>query len=267
MIKEVGLKVNNNLNSLIRKKNPFISVITVVYNSGLFLERTIQSIINQTYDNIEYIIIDGGSADNTLNIIKKYENYIAYWLSEPDNGLYDAMNKGINKATGDYLWFINSGDQIYSSDTLELIFKNNNEYSDVYYGKTIIIDNNNIEIGDRRHKAPDSLTWKSFSMGMLVSHQSIIVKKEIASGYDLKYKFSADFDWVIKVLKRAKSIHNSHLILSKIVDEGITKQNIIPGLKERFQIMKMNYGFLPVFFRHFIIFIKFFYYLIRHRRF
>ena len=97
--------------------NPKISVITVVYNSVSYIERTIQSVLSQTYPHIEYIIIDGGSGDGTTEIIKKYSGSLAYWVSEPDKGLYDAMNKGLAKATGEFVWFINSGDEISGSKT------------------------------------------------------------------------------------------------------------------------------------------------------
>jgi glycosyltransferase involved in cell wall biosynthesis len=96
------------LNLALEKENsikPLVSIITVVYNSERFLEKTIKSIINQTYSNVEYILIDGASTDGTVDIIKIYEKFISKWISEKDNGLYDAMNKAIEMATGDYLWF------------------------------------------------------------------------------------------------------------------------------------------------------------------
>src|SRR5688572_4810851 len=96
---------------------PLLSIITVVYNGEQLLEKTILSILNQTYTNIEYLIIDGRSKDRTVDIIKKYENKISYWVSEPDKGIYDAMNKGMNAAKGDYIWFINAGDVIHAQNT------------------------------------------------------------------------------------------------------------------------------------------------------
>ena len=103
---------------------PLITVVTVVFNGEATLEQTIQSVVNQTYDNVEYIIVDGGSKDRTLDIIKKYEDRIDYWQSEPDKGIYDAMNKGIELANGDWINFMNSGDSFYN----ECVIKN------IYYG-------------------------------------------------------------------------------------------------------------------------------------
>ena len=97
---------------------PLVSVVTVVFNGEKYLEETIQSVINQTYDNVEYTLIDGGSTDGTVDIIRKYEDKIAYWISEPDNGIFDAMNKGADKATGEYIYYLNAGDVFYSRNTL-----------------------------------------------------------------------------------------------------------------------------------------------------
>ena len=100
---------------------PKFSIITVTYNAGKVLEETIQSVISQTYQQVEYLIIDGGSKDNTLDIVKQYKEHIHRIISEPDKGLYDAMNKGIQKATGDYLCFLNAGDKWHENNTLQLI--------------------------------------------------------------------------------------------------------------------------------------------------
>ncbi len=246
--------------------SPKVSIITVVFNGEQTLEATIKSVINQTYNNIEYVIIDGDSKDNTINIIKKYDSKISKWISEPDNGIYDAMNKGINISTGDYIWFMNSGDELADKNTVEDIILSSPN-SDIYYGDTVMIDTNGNEIGNRRLSPPEKLTWKSFKKGMLVSHQSFIAKKSIIQLYNLRYKFSADFEWCLLALKNAKSISNTHLTLSKFLDGGITKQNIAAGLKERFKIMSEHYGFVPTCINHITISIKFFSFLIRNKRF
>ncbi len=260
-----GLRVKNTF--LRNEAKPVITIITVVYNSEKYLEKTIQSVHNQTYKNIEYIIIDGGSKDKTLEIIKQHEDFITYWQSEPDKGLYDAMNKGIKAATGDYLWFINSGDQLYSNDVLENIFASQNSLSDVYYGETMIIDEADNEIGLRRLSTPKKLTWRSFQKGMRVSHQSVIVKRAIAPFYNIEYRLSADFEWVLKSLRSAKTIANTELILSKFLDGGMTKKNIVPGLKERFKIMRENYGLLLTLYNHIGLGIKLLWFITIHKRF
>jgi len=236
---------------------PLVSIITVVFNDKAFLEGSINSILQQTYRNIEYIIIDGGSTDGTVDIIKKYSSKITYWISEPDKGIYDAMNKGIAASKGDYLWFINSGDQIYAEDTLEKTVQGCKTPADIYYGETEIVDESGNKLRMRRHKAPEILTWKSFRTGMMVSHQSIIVKKNLAPFYDLKYKVSADIDWCLKILKKSDIICNTNLILSKIINQGFSKKFQKTSLKERFWIMSKNYGFFTTLFYHFIIAVRF----------
>ena len=218
-----------------------ISIITVVYNSVQLIERTIKSIIHQSYSNLEYIIIDGGSYDGTVDVIKKYERNIQKWISEPDKGIYDAMNKGIHLANGDYILFINSGDELYNNEVLSKIFINNLN-ADVIYGDTSITDIHGNLIGKRRLRPPKRLSYKSFKKGMLVSHQSFIVKKTIAPNYNLDYKYSADYDWCIRILKNAKNVQNSNITISKFLQGGKTSETIYSGLFERFTIMLKHYG-------------------------
>lgn len=246
--------------------NPVISIITVVYNSEQLIEKTIKSILSQSYKHIEYIIIDGASKDRTMDIINHYRSSIAYVVSEKDKGLYDAMNKGIKAATGDFLWFINSGDELYASDTIEKIIQGN-ETADVIYGETMIVNEAGEELGVRRLKTPEKLTWKSFKAGMVVSHQAILVRRSLAPLYDLNYRFSADFNWVLAILQQSNHIVNSHLIIARFLDGGLTKSNIIPGLKERFRIMCKYYGTLPTLLRHIPIGLKFLFFVFKHRRF
>ena len=133
-MQEGGLRFSEN--STIASR-PLVSVITVVYNSEQLIERTLRSVANQTAQNIEHVIIDGASKDQTLARVKSFSKGVAYWLSEKDNGIYDAMNKGIEKANGEYLIFLNSGDEFFANDTIEKVFQNK-ENADVYYGDTII---------------------------------------------------------------------------------------------------------------------------------
>ena len=223
------------------------SIITVTYNASRWLERTIQSVISQSYPHIEYLIIDGNSTDGTLEIIKKYQPTIAHCVSEPDKGLYDAMNKGLKLASGDYVWFLNAGDTIYSDNTVQEIvnileFEN---IPDIIYGETQIVDEQNQPLAMRRLKAPEKLTWKSFRMGMLVCHQSFLVKRIIAESYDLQYRFTADYDWCIRCMKKASTIFNTHLILSRFLEAGLSATNRKESLKERYRIMCEYYGKIP----------------------
>jgi len=255
-------------NTDLKQTLPLISIITVVYNGSAFIEKTIKSILDQTYPNIEYIIIDGASTDGTIDIIKKYELKIGRWISEPDTGLYHAMNKGINLATGEYLWFINAGDQLFDQDITSKIFsKEVNKFSDIYYGDTLIIDNDGSEIGMRRQPIPEKLTWKDFKIGMAVSHQSFIPKKTIANHFNLKYKYSSDIDWIMRCLVRAKSITNTHLVLSRFLDGGQSKRTILPSLHERFQIMREYFGLVRTLWYHIPIAGRFIFFLLRNKRF
>lgn len=220
------------------------SVITVTYNAKAVLETTIQNILAQDSANIEHIIIDGGSTDGTLEVIRKYEPHLACWISEPDKGLYDAMNKGLQKATGNYVWFINAGDLIHSPDTVSKMAEGLNPESlpDVIYGETALIDKEGKQVGMRRLKAPERLNWKSFRWGMLVCHQAFLVKREIAPLYDLNYALVADYDWCIKCLKKARDVRNTHLILADFLEDGISSRRRKASLKERFRIMCRYYG-------------------------
>ncbi len=225
--------------------SPKFTIITITYNAARWLERTVVSILSQSYPNIEYLIIDGGSKDGTVDIIKQYAPGIAYWISEPDKGLYDAMNKGLKQATGDYVWFINAGDTLQSAATVQRIAMKIGKRSslpDVIYGETSIVDAEGKPLGMRRLKAPKQLSWKSFRMGMLVCHQSFIAKRTIAPEYDLQYRLSADYDWCIRCLKQAKSIYNTKMILSNYLEEGLSTQQRKASLKERYEVMCKYYG-------------------------
>lgn len=246
--------------------SPKISIITVVYNGEKVLQRTIDSILNQNFRDIEYIIIDGNSKDATKEIIEKNKNVISKWISEPDKGLYDAMNKGLRMASGDYVLFLNAGDQFYENTTLSKIF-NFDPDADVYYGETMIVDESGREIGLRRLKAPEVLKWSSLINGMLVCHQSFIMCRKLAPEYDLRFKIAADYAWMLECLKRSRTIVNSHLIISRFLEGGLNKSNILTALKERFGVMAKHYGYLKTIGMHVLIGGRFCWYVIRKRRF
>lgn len=249
------------------QKYPKISIITVTYNAEKYLEATIQSVLKQTYSNIEYLIIDGKSKDKTLEIIKKYENQITKWLSESDKGLYDAMNKGIDWATGDYLWFMNAGDEIFAANTLEKIFAKEQE-GDIYYGDAQFLTLDKKEIGLRSevtpHKLPEKLTWKSMQYGMVVCHQAVLVKKEIAQKYKSeKHPYSADIDWLIDCLKQAQKVVHTQQTLAIYLQGGFSRRHLKNSLLDRFKIFRKHFGFLPTFFNHFWIALRGFLFVLR----
>ncbi len=250
------------------KNPPLITFITVVYNGVSELEATIKSILAQTEKRFEYFIIDGGSTDGTIDLIKKYESQLTGWKSERDKGLYDAMNKGMTFGAGEYLWFMNAGDLVYSDDTLQKIFSSLKEKEEpgVIYGETEIIDETGKSLGQRRLKAPETLNWKSLQWGMVVCHQSFIVKRDLCEEYNLHYRFAADVDWMIRVLKKSKQVHNAGITLCKFKSGGLTYKNIRHGLKERFRIMVKNYGLIKTVFNHGVLGTKLFFYYLRNRR-
>lgn len=240
------------------RPTPTFSVITVTYNAEAVVEDTIQSVIAQTYHHVEYIIVDGASTDGTLAIVERYRDRIARVVSEPDHGLYDAMNKGMRLATGDYLCFLNAGDSFHEDDTLQQMVHTLGSAAhatsvplpDVMYGETELVDTEGHFLRMRRLSAPEVLTWRSFKQGMLVCHQAFFAKRILAEPYDLAYRFSADFDWCIRVMKKAHTLHNTHLTLIDYLDEGMTTRNRKASLLERFRIMAKHYGWISTVAHH-----------------
>lgn len=243
---------------------PKLSVITVVHNGVGDIERTMLSVLNQTYPDIEYIIVDGLSVDGTLAVIEKYQDRIKL-LSEKDEGIYDAMNKGLALATGDYVLFMNSGDEIYSPDTVAKVFSAAKD-ADIYYGETEMMDENGQSLGQRRHSAPANFTWRSFKYGMNVSHQAIYIKRTLTEPYDSQYYLSADIDWIIRAAKKAKKNVRVDGYVAKYLVGGISKQKHQQSLLERFDIMKQYYGLVPTVFNHFVIAFNLGWYWMRNRK-
>lgn len=229
-----------------------LSVITVTYNAEHTLERTLKSVREQSYPHIEHVIVDGESKDGTVRLIRQYENDKMAWKSEPDRGLYDAMNKGAAMATGDYLCFLNAGDTFFAPDTVEKMMRSfiDGQPPDLLYGETAIVDERGAFLHMRRLRAPEKLSWKSFKQGMVVCHQAFIVKRELFEPYDLSFRFSSDFDWCIRMMKKATSIHNTRLTLINYLHEGMTTTHRKASLKERYRIMAHYYGQASTFLHH-----------------
>ena len=238
-----------------------VSIITITYNAARTLQRTLDSVACQTYADIEHLIIDGASKDDTLTIAKRYQQRSHHEVviqSEPDHGLYDAMNKGLQKATGDYLVFLNAGDTLYAPDTIEVVAKAITHHPSpaLIYGDTAITDADGNFLHLRTHRPPETLTWKSFKHGMLVCHQAFYVRTDIAKRfpYDLQYRHSADVDWCIRVMKEAErqglALVNMHAILANFEEGGDTTQHHRDSLKERFKIMMHHYGLVQTVVMH-----------------
>ena len=178
------------------KDRPLISIITVVYNGAKTLEQTILSVVNQTYPNIEYIIIDGCSTDGTLDIIKKYENKISQWISEPDKGLYDAMNKGIKKANGELIGMINSDDW-YEHNAVELVVNayNENREKRIFHGDRFDV----ISDGNKKIRKFNPSRLKFLYYGMTYNHPSMFVHNDVYKKtlYNASLRALSDYEFVL----------------------------------------------------------------------
>ena len=219
---------------------PLISIVTVTFNAESYIEETIKSIIEQSYPNIEYIIIDGKSTDGTVGIIKKYEHKITYWISEPDNGIYDAMNKGFKLANGDFIIFMNSGDIFYSKHVLNQSIQHFTSLECIYYGNVYFKYENNKLIfygNEFNHKR---LIKEN------ICHQSIFYPKTIYKNnkYNLKYKLLADWEYNIRHFNKIKFQYIPVIIA--IYDTcGISSKNEDKVfIKEYSHIIQNNFGYL-----------------------
>ncbi len=246
---------------------PTVTVVTVTYNAERTLPRTLESVAEQAYPHVEHLIVDGCSKDRTMEQIHRYvdgntgKTHVIQVIREPDRGLYDAMNKALEHATGRYIVFLNAGDRLHEADTLQRLFAPLSqmpcgEWPAILYGETDCVDGEGRFLRHRRLQAPETLDWKDFRWGMLVCHQSFYVRTDLARRvpYDLKYRFSADYDWCIRLLKQTarsrQPVCNSHLILTDYLSEGLTTQNHQASLWERFRIMARHYGWLATLAQH-----------------
>ena len=198
-------------------KKPKISIITVAFNSAKTIKGTIESIISQDYNNIEYLIIDGGSTDGTMDIVKSYAEHVKYYVSEPDNGIYDAMNKGIKAATGDVIGILNSDDFYPNSFVLSNVAKLFQKYScDAVYGDLVYVKANDINKIKRYWQAGEYSTSK-IKNGWMLPHPTFFVKKKIYTRYglyDTDLKSAADYEMILKLLyKHNISVHYLPMIL------------------------------------------------------
>ena len=238
------------------------SIITITYNAEAFLPRTVESVLSQHYRDIEHIIIDGASTDSTISVAQDYmqRSYAAQnghevrIVSEPDNGLYDAMNKGLRQASGDYICFLNAGDFFPNANVLDTIVsrsltgKSRQQLPAVIYGDTDIVDNDGNFLRHRRLAPPRNLTWRSFRKGMLVCHQAFYARLDIARTvpYDTRYLYSADVDWCIRVMKEAERMGAGLAYVDSVVvnytQEGQTTKHHRDSLKERYRVMQCHYG-------------------------
>jgi glycosyltransferase involved in cell wall biosynthesis len=237
-----------------------VSIVTITFNAADTLQPTLDSVASQTYDDVEHLIIDGASTDSTVAIAQAYLSeattngrHEVRMLSEPDNGLYDAMNKGLRLATGDYILFLNAGDRLPAPDTLARVMEvatmaGDGDHPAVLYGDTDIIGPDGKFISHRHLSPPQHLTWRSFRHGMLVCHQAFYARTDLAreTPYDTHYRYSADVDWCIRIMRKAEDEGASLVRIPGVValylNEGETTRHHRESLRERFEVMRHHYG-------------------------
>ena len=238
------------------------SIITIVYNAEKLIHGTMQSVLNQTFTNYEYIVVDGNSKDATFKIVQDFQEkhpLSIKAISEPDRGLYDAMNKGLARATGDFVLFLNAGDHLFEPTTLEKIAASITPNTDILFGETMLVNDERQHIGTRSNltvqKLPNKLTWRSLHLGMVVCHQSFLASRKLTSPY-IEGNLAADIDWVMKCLKNAQNPTNTHTIISEYLMGGVSKKQHQQSLKDRYAVLKTHYGFLPNLINHGLIVIR-----------
>ena len=238
------------------------TIVTCTFNAEHELQRTLDSVFHQSYADVEHLILDGLSSDRSVEMAQTYKQrsdeartgHEVVVCSERDSGLYDAMNKGIARATGDYIVFLNAGDTFPSEATLEHIahsIGDGEALPGVIYGDTDIVNDEGRFLRHRRLQPSVKLTWRSFRNGMLVCHQAFYALTTLAKDnpYNLNYHFSADVDWCIRVMKEAERRHltlkNVDEVVVNYLDGGMTEKNHRASLRERFSVMRRHYG-LPL---------------------
>lgn len=212
---------------------PLITIITITFNSEQFLKQTIESVISQSYKNIEYIIIDGGSTDATLNIIRRYEEHLSKWISEPDEGIADAMNKGVNMSNGEYIYFLHSDDHLYSDHVIQnFVDFQTTDSTEIYAGSVMFSksDGENIILMPRGYSL-----WLNFKTGFL--HQGTFCKKTVfeeIGGFDEQFKIAMDYDFFLRAYRNKVPCKKYDSIITIMRDTGISSRVDWDSLKQRF---------------------------------
>jgi glycosyltransferase involved in cell wall biosynthesis len=237
---EGGLKVKGIARQYDSGK-PLVTIITVIYNDGEHIEDIIKNVTSQTYPNIEYIIIDGGSTDGTLDVIKKYADTVDYWVSEGDKGIYDAMNKGVRVATGEWVNFMNAGDAFYRSTTIAEVIEAIPPSADLVYGHTYYKE-------DEKLTLIKTYNVEHLWMSMICSHQSLFVRTSILKKrpFDLRYKISSDFDFIYYCYVNKHTFFDTNKKIAVHSVDGISEQNIITRMMERWRIVNSHTPSLKV---------------------
>lgn len=241
------------MNHVVKEKNkPWLSIITVCLNDSKNLSRTLQHLREQKFPLVQLIVIDGDSMDDTVSVIHTYQDIITDWVSEKDSGLYEAMNKGIDLALGEYLVFLNAGDIFHDSQVISKIHAVQGG-EDILYGNAVFVDQEGRFKSERHKKIPAHLHWGSFRHGMVVCHQALIIRRAIAVYYNTKFKITADLDWAIRSSKQAKTVLNLDFIVCDFQRGGISDKKRLEALIERGVILIRYFGMWRTLWSHLII--------------
>lgn len=247
-------KMKNCLNTPEHREFPLVSIITVVYNGEEFLEDTILNVVNQNYKNIEYIIIDGGSTDGSLDIIKKYEDKINYWVSEPDKGIYDAMNKGILRATGYLVGMINADDYYLPGAIESVVNHAKASTADIFYGSTNIVMRDCSKTLVRKSTTQD---WKLYAK-MSIPHPSTFVKRTVymESLYPTNFRIAGDYYFFLKLKLDKKRFEHINSLLVHMRDGGVSAADTRLTKRETMIVKKELLGALGYYLSEFPLLIN-----------
>lgn len=227
-----------------------VSVITVTFNAEAVLEGTLQNVFGQTWPNIEYLIIDGASKDGTMDIVARYRDRIAVVLSEPDKGLYDAMNKGLDRATGEYICFMNAGDLFASPTALEEALRGGQGADFIYGDAEVFTEDGKPMLWHKRTPDAQHIRASSFLRGMVVCHQAMLVRRTCAARYNLEWKIAGDIDWSIATLQNCRTKFYTHKPLARFLFGGLSNQRRKRALQERWRIGVRRFGLVATALAH-----------------
>lgn len=233
--------------------NTKVSIVTVTYNCENEIEDTIKSVVSQTYDNIEYLVIDGNSKDKTLSIIERYKQQISVCVSEPDKGIFDAMNKAIDLATGKWILFMNAGDSFVENTVIEQVFKNNvyEENVGVIYGDAYFVKGDSKKV----FKSKPFYLEKTKYRGMGICHQSIFCRTDLAKSikFDLKYKYAADYNMIMQIYNKGYDFYNLNTTIANYDLTGFSTNNCISQFKEVASICNVSNKSITYFIQYNIV--------------
>lgn len=234
-----------------------LTLITINYNNLEGLRATVASVVNQNAPKKwHWIAIDGGSTDGSKDYLEANSELFDFWISEPDKGIYDAMNKGLQQVKQGFVWFLNSGDRLHGTNALTEVLgaMETHPQADCFYSDTYFVDEQYLELGLisalKPQKFPKKLTFESFRYGMNICHQSFVVRRSWAPLYKLEYRQAADIDWILEILKKRPVCVQVASVLSEFQTGGSSSQHARKAMKERYEILKSHFGFLPNLWAH-----------------